>query len=101
MRRLKTAMANCYGHMRYGHVRYGHMARPTGIEPVSRASETLILSIELRAPIADHCSAFGTKGIIAASRATCYRVSSRRSRVQLAHHMKNRPKAIDRNSHSI
>lgn len=25
------------------------MARPTGIEPVSRASETLILSIELRA----------------------------------------------------
>ena len=26
------------------------MARPTGIEPVSRASETLILSIELRAP---------------------------------------------------
>jgi len=24
--------------------------RPTGIEPVSRVSETLILSIELRAP---------------------------------------------------
>jgi cytochrome c5 len=30
------------------------MARPTGIEPVSRASETLILSIELRAPKGDY-----------------------------------------------
>src|SRR5690606_34653698 len=29
------------------------MARPTGIEPVSRASETLILSIELRAQRGD------------------------------------------------
>lgn len=27
---------------------YAYMASPTGIEPVSRASETLILSIELR-----------------------------------------------------
>ena len=30
------------------------VVRPTGIEPVSRVSETLILSVELRAPGADY-----------------------------------------------
>ena len=35
-------------------LRVGKLARPTGIEPVSRASETLILSIELRAPAGNY-----------------------------------------------
>ena len=34
------------------------LVRPTGIEPVSRASETLILSIELRSRLYD-CKAEG------------------------------------------
>ena len=50
--------AKCHGQGRAGPDRVepgkslalGCVVRPTGIEPVSRASETLILSIELRAP---------------------------------------------------
>lgn len=48
-----------YGPERVGYAKrkLDFMVRPTGIEPVSKASEALILSIKLRAQ-GRHCSVF-------------------------------------------
>src|SRR5690606_34804073 len=63
---------NTTNHLKLGwHSPLSYLARPTGIEPVSRASETLILSIELRAR-GRHCNVFaGTFSGCAKMSATC------------------------------